>query len=118
MHKFLLYEVGTEKRQSLNFSRQIPIYALTEAVLNYRSMNSNVYSCFLDASKAFERVNQYVLFDKLVKRGAPLYTDRILVFWYNVQKMYIYDGIIPCLTVFRGTPRRNSLSLSVLCLHG
>ena len=26
MHKILLYEVGTEKRQSLNFSRQIPIY--------------------------------------------------------------------------------------------
>ena len=26
MHKLLLYEVGTEKRQSLNFSRQIPIY--------------------------------------------------------------------------------------------
>ena len=26
MHKLLLYEVGTEKRQSLNFPRQIPIY--------------------------------------------------------------------------------------------
>ena len=25
MNKLLLYEVGTEKRQSLNFSRQIPI---------------------------------------------------------------------------------------------
>ena len=32
MHKLLLYEVGTEKRQSLNFSRQIPNYRLIALV--------------------------------------------------------------------------------------
>ena len=37
------------------------IYALKEAVLKYRSLNSNVYSSFLDASKAFDRVNRYDL---------------------------------------------------------
>ena len=64
------------------------IYALKEAVRKYRSLNSNVYSCFLDASKAFYRV---VLFDKLVKLGVPLYIVRIIVIWYNVQKMYTME---------------------------
>ena len=47
----------------------IYIYAFKEAVLKYRSLNSNVYSWFLDASKAFDRINNYVLFEKTYKAG-------------------------------------------------
>ena len=50
------------------------IYAFKEAVLNYRSLNNNLYSCFLDASKVFDHVNHYVLFEKLIKRSIPVYT--------------------------------------------
>ena len=44
-------------------STDMCIYAFKEAVLKYCSLNSNVYLCFLDASKAFDRVNYYVLFE-------------------------------------------------------
>ena len=44
---------------------------------------------FLDASKAFDHANHYVLFEKLIKRGIPVYIVRILIFWYTTQKMYV-----------------------------
>ena len=39
-------------------------------------------------SEACVRVNHYVLFDKLLKRGVPLYVVRMLIFSYTTQTMY------------------------------
>ena len=38
---------------------------------------------FLDASKAFDRVDYSVLFRKLVSRGVPTYILRLLWNWYG-----------------------------------
>ena len=56
------------------------IYVLKETINNFVEKQSSVYLCFLDASKAFDRVNHYKLFHKLVNRGVPAYLVRYLYF--------------------------------------
>ena len=54
--------------------------------------NSPVYSCFLDASKAYDRVNHWTLFKKLLKRSISVIIVRILMFWYSNQNLCIKWG--------------------------
>ena len=42
--------------------------------------------CFMDASKAFDRVNHWTLFKKLIDRGTPLIFVIIIMQWYTTQK--------------------------------
>ena len=70
-------------------STDMCILAFKEAILKYRDLSSNVYTCFLDASKAFDRVNHFKLFTTLSKRNVPMYIIRILIFGYTSQTMYV-----------------------------
>ena len=63
--------------------------------MRYRNLNSTYSSvclCFLDASKAFDRVNNEKLFVKLADRGIPGYLLRVLAYWYTQQTMLVRWG--------------------------
>ena len=68
------------------------IFAIKEPINACKSKGSCVYTCFLDASKAFDRLNHTKLFRKLSERGIPGYLLRLLVFWYSKQTMCIRWG--------------------------
>ena len=61
----------------------MPILLLKELLQFYRDHGNNMYVCFLDASKASDRVDYSVLFRKLVSRGVPTYILRLLWNWYG-----------------------------------
>ena len=68
------------------------IYSLKEIIGSYSQLTGCVFSGFLDASKAFVRVKHSMLFTKLLRRGAPRYIVRLLMFWYARQTMCVRWG--------------------------
>ena len=50
--------------------------------------------CFMDASKAFDRVNHWTLFKKLIDSGTPLIFVRIIMQWYATQKACVRWGSV------------------------
>nr|XP_006823972.1 PREDICTED: uncharacterized protein LOC100368541 [Saccoglossus kowalevskii] len=77
-----------------NHSPVLCVFDLKELIRHYNSLGSNVFVCFLDASKAFDKVNHWTLFSKLVDRKVSPYIVRFLVNWYSSQNYSITDGII------------------------
>ena len=68
------------------------IYALKEIVAKYRSQNSTMFLCFIDASQAFDIINHEKLFIKMNDRGVLKYILRILAYWYAHQSMQVRWG--------------------------
>ena len=60
-----------------------------ETINYYRQRNSNVFSCLLDASKAFDKVHFGKLFKMLMKRKLPAVITRYLLDSYMRQELCV-----------------------------
>ena len=70
-------------------STDMCIYVLKEFIEFYRSRNTSVFVTFLDASKAYDKIDHWQLFNKLLNIHVPVFIISILLFWYSRQEMFI-----------------------------
>ena len=87
-------------------------YALKEYIEYYKNRNTSVFVTMLDASKAFDRVNFWLLFQKLLSRNVPFFIFRILAMWYTRQNMCIRwsNAISPSFTDSNGVKQGDIIS--------
>ena len=68
------------------------LFAFKQVVEYYTSSSSPVYICYMDASKAFDKVCHWNLFYKLTLRKIPPVIIRLLVYWYTMQTFRVRWG--------------------------
>ena len=68
------------------------VFALKSIIDYYNQCSSPVFICYLDASKAFDRLNYWTLFKILIDRDMPLCIVRLLVYWYSKQVFIVRWG--------------------------
>ena len=66
-----------------NMSCAHAVFCVRKVVDFFVSNDSTVNMCFLDISKAFDRLNHNCLFYKLLQRSAPLCLVKVLLNWYT-----------------------------------
>ena len=59
---------------------------------NHAVYNSPVYICLLDSSNAYDRVNHWTLFKKLLKRLTSVIIIRIILVWRSNQTLCVKWG--------------------------
>ena len=91
------YQFGFKK----NLSCPDLIYCVRNVIEHYISNGSTVNVCSIDLSKAFDRMNHYALFIKLMKRNFPYSLLVLLENWFQLAttcvRWYGFDSAFYCL---------------------
>ena len=81
IQSYISYKFGFKQHSSTHMRTVV----LKETISYYVHQNSSVFCTFLDASKAFDRVNYCKLFRRLMERGLPPYIIRVLILLICIQ---------------------------------
>ena len=73
-------------------STDMCLFLLEQTIAQYNHNGSPVFVAFLDASKAFDKVNHGVLFKKLVEAKVPMIFVHLLARWYSSQRSCVKGG--------------------------
>ena len=71
-------QFGFKKRTS----RPHALFALKSTVDHFTEKGSDVFACFLDCTKSFDRISHYGLFIKLMDRHVPLCLLLLVIAWH------------------------------------
>ena len=63
-------------------STDLCIYTLKEFIDYYKTRRTTVY----------DRIDHWLLFDKMITKGVPLFIIKLLVLWYSRQRMILRWG--------------------------
>jgi len=87
--KVYLYTTDNQFGFKQNHSAIHCVYLLKEMIAQYTQLGGPVFVCFMDASKAFDRINHCTLFKKLLDRRVPTAIVKLLAAWYSSQKYHV-----------------------------
>ena len=102
-----------------NSSTHMCTMVLKETLSYYVKNNSFTFCTFLDATKAFDRVNYCKLFHLLIKRGLPAIFIRLLIELYTGQCVRVsWAGFASnFFTVVNGVKQGGVLSPTLFCIY-
>ena len=67
----------------------------------YIKRSSNIYACLIDVSKAFDTVDHYVLFEKLITKSIPILIARYLLYLVSIREVCLAQScLLSMSTVF------------------
>ena len=70
------------------------VFTLKECIRYYIKHGSCMYVAYIDASKAFDRVNQNKLFKQLMNTGVPKWIIKVISQWHCNQTLCVKCGSV------------------------
>lgn len=88
----LLCTTDNQFSYKANLSSEMCVFTMKSILDFYITSSSPIYLCFIDSSKAFDRVNYQCLFTKLINRKVPIIIARFFMEWYCTQEFVVRWG--------------------------